>query len=147
MIPPPQEQESSSRSGRALTVLIADDARDLQELMSQWLSEAGHTVTCVSNGRDIVRLVQARPFDLLVTDIIMPDGDGWDAIAEVHKLRPETRIIAISGGAREMPAGAVLRAARGVGAVGLLQKPFTRIDLLAAIARITRAPPTRSAAV
>jgi CheY-like chemotaxis protein len=66
----------------------------------------------------------------------MPDGDGWDAIAEVHRLHPATRILAISGGAREMPASAVLRVARGAGAVGLLAKPFSRPDFLAAVSRL-----------
>ena len=120
----------------SLAVLVADDARDLQELIARWLTEAGHRVTAASNGREIVRLVREQPFDLLVTDIIMPDGDGWDAIAEVHRLRPQTRILAMSGGAREMPASAVLRVAQGAGAIGVLKKPFSRVDLLEAVARV-----------
>lgn len=126
-------------TAKSLTVLLADDARDLQALIARWLEEAGHTVTRASNGREIVELAQQRTFDLLVTDILMPDGDGWDAIAEVRRLRPETRILAISGGAREMPAKAVLRVARGAGAIGFLEKPFSRPELLAAISRVLAA--------
>jgi CheY-like chemotaxis protein len=119
-----------------LAILVAEDTVDLQALITAWLEEAGHTVVRASGGRELVQLVQARPFDLIVTDILMPDGDGWDAIAEVHRLRPEMRILAISGGAREMPASAVLRVARGAGAIGMLEKPFSRPDLLAAIIRV-----------
>jgi CheY-like chemotaxis protein len=131
--PPPSQEPRNA----ALSVLVADDARDLQQLIANWLTEAGHTVSVAANGREIVQLIRAQPFDLLVTDIIMPDGDGWDAIAEVHRLRPQTRILAISGGAREMPASAVLRVAQGAGAIGVLKKPFSRVDLLEAIARVT----------
>jgi CheY-like chemotaxis protein len=119
-----------------LAIVVAEDTADLQALITGWLEEAGHSVARASGGRELVQLVQARPFDLIVTDILMPDGDGWDAIAEVHRIRPEVRILAISGGAREMPASAVLRVARGAGAIGMLEKPFSRPDLLAAVARV-----------
>lgn len=135
----PALNDQTSPSGNAaprLAILVADDVRDLQELISLWLTEAGHAVTAASNGREVIRCVQDQPFDLLVTDIIMPDGDGWDAIAEVHRLRPEMRILAISGGSREMPASAVLRVAQGAGAIGVLKKPFSRVDLLEAVGRI-----------
>jgi CheY-like chemotaxis protein len=142
---PPRNDPTAppERGAAALAVLVADDARDLQQLIATWLTEAGHTVTVASNGREVVRLVRQQPFDLIVSDIIMPDGDGWDAIAEVHRLRPQTRIIAISGGAREMPASAVLRVAQGAGAIGVLKKPFSRIDLLKAVARVIAQQPPK----
>jgi two-component system, chemotaxis family, chemotaxis protein CheY len=121
-----------------LKVLVADDARDLQELITRWLEDEGHHVLGAGNGREIVTLVEKEAFDLVVTDILMPDGDGWDAIAEVHRLRPETRIIAISGGNREMPATAVLRVARGAGAIAVLEKPFNRVEFIAMVERIGR---------
>jgi CheY-like chemotaxis protein len=76
-----------------------------------------------------------------VTDILMPDGDGWDAIASVHRTRPEMRILAISGGAREMPANAVLRAARAAGAIASLEKPFSRPAFLEAVVRVMASKP------
>lgn len=123
---------------RPLTILVADDVRDLQDLISSWLEEAGHAVTRASNGREIARIVQDKAFDLVITDIVMPDGDGWDAIREIHRVRPKTRIFAISGGAREIPASACLRVARGAGAIAMLQKPFSRLQLLSEIARVMR---------
>jgi CheY-like chemotaxis protein len=119
-----------------LAILVADDTVNLQALITTWLEDAGHAVTRASGGRELVQHVQEKPFDLIVTDILMPDGDGWDAIAEVHRLRPATRILAISGGTREMPASAVLRVARGAGAIGMLEKPFSRPDFLTAITRV-----------
>ena len=125
-------------AARTFSVVLADDTHDLRELMRAWLEEAGHAVITASSGREIVDLFHRRRFDLLVTDILMPDGDGWDAIAQVQRRRPETRILAMSGGAREMPASAVLRAAHAAGALGVLHKPFCRPDFFAALSRVMR---------
>lgn len=123
-------------STRSLAVLVADDTRDMQALISAWLEEAGHAVVGASTGREVVQLMGQQPFDLLVTDILMPDGDGWAAIAEVHRRHPATRILAISGGTREMPANAVLRVAQRAGALGFLAKPFSRLEFLGAISSV-----------
>lgn len=135
------------KKNQPLEILVAEDTANLQALITAWLEEAGHAVTRVSGGRELVQRVQEKPFDLIISDILMPDGDGWDAIAEVHRLRPETRILAISGGAREMPASAVLRVARGAGAIGMLEKPFSRPAFLDAVTRVLaqrRAEPKRN---
>ena len=118
------------------SVLLAEDLRDLQNLMAMWLEEAGHRVTCASTGREVIEHAARSDFDLLVTDILMPDGDGWDAIAKVQQSRPQMRILAISGGAREMPANAVLRSARAAGAIAALEKPFSRPDFIDAVTRV-----------
>ena len=110
---------------------------ELRQLLSKWLEEEGHAVTRAANGRDVVRLVREKPFDLIVTDIVMPQGDGWDAILAVNRIRPDTRILAISGGAQHMPADACLRVAKGVGADAVLKKPFNRAQLIAAVAQVT----------
>jgi CheY-like chemotaxis protein len=117
-------------------VLLAEDLQDLQVLMAMWLEEAGHRVTRASSGRQVIEHAARSDFDLLVTDILMPDGDGWDAIAGVQRSRPQMRILAISGGAREMPANTVLRAARAAGAIASLEKPFSRPDFLEAVVRV-----------
>lgn len=121
---------------RRLSILLAEDTVDLQALITAWLEEAGHSVVGAVSGREIAERLPQRHFDLLVTDIFMPDGDGWDAIAEVHRVSPAVRILAMSGGVREMPASAVLRVARGAGAIGLLAKPFSRPDFFTAVSRL-----------
>ena len=120
-------------SSKPLSILVADDTRELQALITSWLEEAGHTVSGASSGREIGQRMQSQGFDLLVTDILMPDGDGWDAIAEVRRQHPGMCILAISGGARQMPASAVLRIAQRAGALGFLAKPFSRPEFLDAV--------------
>ncbi len=126
---------TSSTPDRPLNILVADDARDLQALVAGWLTEAGHAVCSAFSGREIAAHVEREAFDVVVTDILMPDGDGWEAIAHILRVRPGTRIIAMSGGSREIPANAVLRVARNTGALAVLQKPFNRVEFMAAIGR------------
>ena len=104
--------------------------------MTIWLEEAGHVVTHASNGREALRLVMEKPCDLLITDIVMPDGDGWDAIVALNRTRPNTRILAISGGGKHMPSEVALRVAKGVGADGILKKPFRRAQFLTAVDQV-----------
>ena len=137
---PLRNDATTPRPKTPLKIIVADDVPDLLALLVLWLEEAGHAVTRASGGHEIVELIRESPFDLVITDIIMTDGDGWNAIAEVHKLRPATRILAMSGGLREMPASAVLRVAQGAGAIGVIKKPFSRVDLLAEIARVIATP-------
>jgi CheY-like chemotaxis protein len=121
---------------RRFTVVVADDVDEIQALVANWLEEVGHQVTRVSNGREVVRIMKEQAFDLLVTDLVMPEGDGWDAILAVNRLRPATKILAISGGAKEMPAAACLRVAKGVGADGVLLKPFGRPQFFDAVEKV-----------
>jgi CheY-like chemotaxis protein len=130
---------AAGRTPAAWSILLAEDLPELQALIAMWLEEAGHRVTRASTGREVAEQIAVAEFDLLVTDILMPQGDGWGAIAEVQRLRPQLRILAISGGARETPANAVLRAARAAGAIASLEKPFSRPDFLDAVTRVMAA--------
>ena len=136
MIPLLRKQPAPSATPRRLEIVVADDVAEITDLMSHWLEAEGHTVTRASNGREIIELLQKRAYDLLVTDIVMPGIDGWDAILAVSRLRPETRILAISGGGKQMPVDACLRVAKGVGADYVLKKPFRQVEFLAAVTKV-----------
>jgi CheY-like chemotaxis protein len=135
MNPGSRSSDDVKRAARR-SVLLAEDLLDLQALIAMWLTEAGYDVTSVSTGGEVVQLSAQREFDLLVTDILMPGGDGWDAIAAVQQSRPQLRILAMSGGGRVTPASTALRAARAAGAIASIEKPFTRPDFLDAVGRV-----------
>ena len=142
MIPLPKK-ETPPPGKKSLVIVIADDVEEIQHLVSAWLEEDGHVVVRAGSGREIVRIARERPVDLVITDILMPDGDGLDAILALNRMRPTTRILAISGGGRTQPADACLRVAKGVGADAVLLKPFGRPQLLSAVQKTMRQDPAR----
>jgi len=127
--------EATNRHQRMknLSVIVADDVEGIQDLVGHWLEADGHAVMCVSTGQEASQLLRKRHFDLVITDIIMPDGDGLELILELKQARPLVRILAISGGGRHMQATDCLKMARNLGAHALLMKPFNHEQLAAAM--------------
>jgi len=120
-------------SKQGLSILVADDEADIRDLLLHWLKEAGHGVELVASGSGAVAALRQRPCDLVVTDVLMPDGDGLELIEAAKRLQPAVRILAISGGGRYLEIEDCLKLARGWGAHAVLMKPFNREQLLAAI--------------
>lgn len=114
------------------SILVVDDEPDLCDLISRMLTRAGHRVTCANDGEEASRAIVAQKFDLVLTDVIMPEKDGIEVIGELRRKQPNVRIVAMSGGGH-VSMGQYLKIAKGMGAHGVLQKPFGHDELLAAI--------------
>lgn len=115
-------------------ILIVEDTRLMRDSMVDVLTELDHQVVTAENGAEAVDMIAAgQVFDLIITDIIMPEMDGIEAIMEVQTMSPETPIIAISGGSARLEKAAGLDTAKRLGAVAVLEKPFEIDSLLAAI--------------
>jgi DNA-binding response OmpR family regulator len=104
-------------------VLILDDDIDYSTSMKEMIEHEGHAVTITNSAMDALHLENAAPFDILITDIIMPEMDGLEVIQYVKNTHPETRIIAISGGGY-FRADDLLLMAKEFGANMVLTKPF-----------------------
>ena len=115
-------------------ILVVDDEDSLRRLLKAVLERAGHEVTTAGDGFEAVRLVDAEPFDLVVTDLIMPEMEGIATIQQLRRLAPDTKIIAMSGGGRGS-AGDYLDLVKQLGAAMTLLKPFTPEGLLDAVAQ------------
>lgn len=135
MTPPSIPETTAGKATKRLEVVVADDFEEVVDLIGKWLEAAGHTVSRAFSGRELVRLAAEKPFDLVVTDMVMPDGDGWDAILVINRLHPATRILAISGGGDYMSPEDCLRVAKGMGADWILRKPFERAQFFEAVER------------
>ena len=103
--------------------------------MVSMLKHAGHNVTTAEGGNQGLELLRTRRFDLVITDMLMPDGDGADVLSHVNSLPNRPRVIAISGGGAGMSAESALRLAR-IKADAFLEKPFDSATLLAAIDKL-----------
>jgi len=113
-------------------ILVIDDDEQVRALLSEILRRAGHDVAEAVNGADGLAQYQARPADLVITDLIMPEKEGVETILELRKAYPTVRIIAISGGGRAGPRN-LLPIAAAVGARRVIVKPFSRQEILEAV--------------
>jgi CheY-like chemotaxis protein len=116
-------------------ILIVDDEAPIRLMMKKTLEHAGYVVQVASDGHEASRLIGEIIPHLLITDIIMPDKEGYELIMDVRRDHPETSIIAMTGGSNLEP-DFYLRIARSLGADQLLAKPFTSQELLRAVAQV-----------
>lgn len=115
-------------------ILIVEDTRLMRDSLVDVLTASGHDVTTANNGVEAVDMIgEGATFDIIITDIIMPEMDGIQAILEIQTMQPDTRIIAISGGSARMEKAQGLETASRLGAVAVLEKPFEVDALLAAV--------------
>lgn len=113
-------------------ILVIDDEEDICEMTKLLLEKAGHDVTVTTDARLAARLLREQPYEAVITDMLMPDKDGLEVMADLRRYHPEVRIIASSGGGR-VSSDSYLTIARKSGAHALLSKPFTLPELLACI--------------
>lgn len=82
-------------------ILIAEDDKSVREFVTRALREDGHTVTSVDNGAQALALLDSQEFDLLLSDIRMPEMDGICLAKRVSKQRPDLPIVLMTGFAAE----------------------------------------------
>ncbi|HVY12401.1 MAG TPA: response regulator [Alphaproteobacteria bacterium] len=84
-----------------LRVLVAEDNPAVREFIVRALSGAGHDVTTTADGREALDALSRASFNVLVTDIVMPNLDGIALALKASSLHPDLRIVMISGYAQE----------------------------------------------
>jgi DNA-binding response OmpR family regulator len=119
-------------------ILLIEDEPAVRETVRQVLASEGHDVICASDGRKGVDLFRKSVFDLVVTDIIMPEKEGIQTISEIRAINPRARIIAMSGGGR-VGSTDFLSVASKLGANDTIAKPFDPEDLIAKVDKLMKA--------
>jgi len=114
-------------------VLVVEDNPDLGDLLLTFITAAGHQVTLRGSSLDALDTLHEQSFDLVITDMFMPDRDGLEILRAAKRLSPDTPVLAMSGGSRLFPTFDPLSCARQLGAFAILPKPFRRSELLAAV--------------
>lgn len=111
-------------------ILLVDDNVELLEVQAEFLSAHDQQVHTATNGRQALRILEDAAVDVLVTDIIMPEMEGFETMMEVRKRYPNLPIIVVSGGGR-VGATDYLSMAKSMGADATLSKPVQPSALLA----------------
>lgn len=119
-----------------MKILVVEDDKLVHEMLDSILSQQGHIIDSAYNGDEAMTKIKNDKFDLLITDILMPEKEGIEVIQEVKELDPLLKIIAISSGGH---AGftSFLRIAETFGADASLEKPFTAEQLLNKVTEVT----------
>jgi len=118
-------------------VLVAEDNPAVREFIVRSLASAGYQVTAVSDGQMALDILSKEKFNVLVTDIVMPNVDGIALALKAVRLFPDLRIIMISGYAQERMRAHNLDAL----VHRIIAKPFSLEEICAAVKESISLPP------
>lgn len=117
-------------------IILIDDDDALRKVLEILLKRLGHDVVALSGGEAILKnRIEFIP-EVVLTDIFMPQGEGFETIRAIRQQHPQAHIIAMSGGIPGMEPKTILRWARALGADQALAKPFMPADLSLALENI-----------
>lgn len=114
-------------------ILIVEDTPDFRQMMADILHGAGHDVAEAENGKVAIDQMATATFDLVVTDVLMPESDGIELIRALARNGWTLPVLAVSGGGHSLPAAVSLALTEAAGAHRTLYKPFRAVELLTAV--------------
>ncbi|MCK5685925.1 response regulator [bacterium] len=129
---PEIETQKDENKADKKRILIIDDERQVRVILKKMLGDKEFDITTASDGNEGMILFNENPFDLVITDIIMPEKEGIEVINELRANYPDVPIIAISGGGQNAP-GHYLEVAKILGANAIFEKPIERKKILNAV--------------
>jgi CheY-like chemotaxis protein len=110
---------------RNLKILIADDEKEVAEILGKLIELDGHNVTVTFDGQKALEIYQKEKFDLVFADISMPGIDGIDLTRKLLEVNKNTRVVVITGHV----GSAEVEKAMNAGAKKFMKKPFTKKDI------------------
>ena len=113
-------------------ILVVDDDPDVRRALRKILERMGYEVRDVGGGREAVDECRQHPPDLALIDMYMPEVDGVQAIRAIKKDAPELRVVAMSGGGRDVGID-MLDIATMLGATRVLHKPFEVDEVMSVV--------------
>jgi DNA-binding response OmpR family regulator len=113
-------------------ILIIDDESHILLMLKKMLEKSGYEIDLAANGVEGVELFKKSQADLVITDIIMPEKEGLETIREMRRIKPNLKIIAMSGGGK-VSADNYLDIAKIFGAAKVIAKPFTKQEMVGAV--------------
>ena len=114
-----------------IRILLAEDDSSMREYLTRALEKVGYHVTAVDCGTAALPLLESQSFDLLLTDIVMPEMDGIELAQRAGRIAPDMRVMFITGFAAVALKGGIAHPNAKV-----LSKPFHLRDLVLEVDRI-----------
>ncbi|MCI0438172.1 MAG: response regulator [Chloroflexi bacterium] len=121
----PIEMSGSPAGGQKHSVLVVDDEELMIQLLQQILEDGGYQVVTASNGRQAIELLKSRRFDVVISDIMMPQVNGVEVLQQAIKQDPDCPVIMITG----YPSVETAVKLINLGAADYIVKPFN-VDLI-----------------
>lgn len=121
-------------------VLVVDDQKAVLEITVEMIEAQGHRATAAESSEAALRLIEEREFDVVFTDLVMPDVTGWEIVAHAARVRPGLPVYLVTGWGQTLSADECEKR----GAAGVIAKPYLLEDLAAAIEK-TSPPKSRAA--
>ena len=112
-------------------ILLAEDDTSMREYLQRALQRVGYEVQAVGCGTEAMPLLETERFDLLLTDIVMPEMDGIELAQKAGEIAPDMRVMFITGFA-----AVTLKAGKQVPQARVLSKPFHLRDLVLEVDRL-----------
>lgn len=113
-------------------ILLVDDEEAIRKMVRAILGNELYEFGEAANGLDAQVLLEKQTFDLIITDVIMPDCDGIELVIAIRRKLPEIKVVVMSGGGR-VRAGHYLDLAGKLGAARVFEKPFDTAALRKAV--------------
>ncbi|WP_374944324.1 cell cycle two-component system response regulator CpdR [Sphingomonas sp.] len=114
-----------------IRILLAEDDQVMREYLTRALERSGYSVVAVDRGTAAIPLLEAERFDLLLTDIVMPEMDGIELAQKASELCRDLRVMFITGFA-----AVTLKAGKAMPQARVLSKPFHLRDLVLEVDRM-----------
>jgi two-component system cell cycle response regulator CpdR len=114
-----------------IKILLAEDDESMRTYLARALERVGYSVRAVDRGTAALPLLKEESFDLLLTDIVMPEMDGIELAQKAAVIAPEMRVMFITGFA-----AVALKAGKAAPEAKVLSKPFHLRDLVAEVDRL-----------
>ena len=118
-----------------LDVLFVDDDPDINAVMTEFLRRSGYAVQGARDGQAALKILHKHPVAVVVTDILMPQVDGYELIMKLRQTPHRPRIIAMSGNPSKIGVD-FLKSAQQLGADRVLPKPFLPQSLLTIVQEV-----------
>ena len=106
-------------------IIVIDDVKSFLEYVREILKNQGHTITCVSDSSKTFKDHDISDYDVVITDIFMPDVDGYEVMSGIKKMDKCPKILAMSAGSAAMDSEVALASATYLAADAVLKKPFS----------------------